>query len=347
MNHKKIDAISDTMRIIYESAENNMVKEVNLSVARDSLRSLPRIQLLKRRLDVIKNNTDNIVESMLKKISDDEGIKLSRVADDNRLLTGNLANSALNLYNRSFNRISLRGTIPLKEAIKNEAQRNFDTRMKVTYRDGRNVGYKEYMEMSTRTTLQQEIGASQLDAGERAGVVFYITNHFKDCADDHADYQGKIYYDERYKSFGYDNAEIEAIIRSKRMLGVQTVRDGKPWLTTRPNCRHTFTPISIDQARGGAKKLVDDLKISTGSYRDKNYQDTQKQRYNERQIRFYKARMEQNEALSSVLGDNTMADTVQRDKVLVSKWQARQRALIDKNPTLGRDYYRESLELQR
>lgn len=338
MNHKKIDALAETMRIIYEQAENSMVTEINVALAKQT-----PIRTLARQLNTIKRESDDMVESMLKKISDEEGISLERLASDNRVLTSQLAMGALGMFDRSSRRIQLRGAIPLVESVKQEALRNFDERMKVTYRDGRNVGYKEYMEMATRTTIQQEIGASQLATGGQAGVVFYITNHFKDCADDHKDYQGKIYYDARWRDFGYDTEtaeRIQGIINKKRMLSVQEVRDGKPYLTTRPNCRHTFTPISVGQASGSADALVRDLKISTGSYRGDNYDDTVKQRYNERQIRYYKARMEQ-----SVKMGAGYEDIVQRDKVLIAKWQARQRALIKANPSLSRDYRRESLRL--
>lgn len=338
MNHKKIDALAETMRIIYERAENSMVTEINVALAKQ----IP-IRTLARQLNTIKRESDDMVESMLKKISDEEGISLERLASDNRVLTSQLATGALGMFDRSSRRIQLRGATSLVESVKQEALRNFDERMKVTYRDGRNVGYKEYMEMATRTTIQQEIGASQLATGGQAGVVFYITNHFKDCADDHKDYQGKIYYDARWRDFGYDDEmseRIQGIINKKRMLSVQEVRDGKPYLTTRPNCRHTFTPISVEQASGSADALVRDLKISTGSYRGDNYDDTVKQRYNERQIRYYKARMEQ-----SVKMGAGYEDAVQRDKVLIAKWQARQRALIEANPSLSRDYRRESLRL--
>lgn len=338
MNHKKIDALAETMRIIYEQTENNMVTEINVALAKQT-----PTRPLARKLNAIKMQSDSMVETMLKKISDDEGIQLARLTSDNRVLTSQLVDGALNMFNRSANRIQLRGATPLVESVKLEANRNFTNRMKVTYRDGRNVGYKEYMEMATRTTIQQEIGNAQLVTGGNAGVVFYITNHFRDCADDHKDYQGKIYYDARWREFGYDaetTERIQGVINKKRMLSVQEVRDGKPWLTTRPNCRHTFTPISLEQATGKASDVVSDLKLSTGSYRDANYEDTVKQRYNERQIRFYKARMEQYDKMGA-----DYSDFMQRDKTLVAKWQARQRALMDKNSTLSRDYRRESLKI--
>lgn len=349
MNHKKIDAISESLRLVYETAENNMVAEVNMRVARDSISTLARVRTLQQTLGKVKLETDDIVEKVLKRASDMEGISLVKLTEENRLKTTEMFGSAFTTYARSMNRVvSLRATKPLRESIFAETQRNISQGMKVTYANGRSIGYKEYMEMNTRTTVQREIGSSQLSSGGQAGVVFYITNHFADCADDHKAYQGKIYYDERWREFGYDidtAKEIDKIIRSKNMLGVQRVRDDAPYLTTRPNCRHSFTPISIEQAGGRASGIVSDLKLSTGSYKDENYEDMQRQRYQERQIRFYKNRMEQNEKLGSVLGADIVADKVRADQLLIRKWQLAQRKLVEKNPVLSRDYRRETSKI--
>lgn len=348
MNHKKIDALSEEMRIVYESAENNMVAEINSQIARDGISHIARRRVLENKLGIIKIETDKIVSKMLSNASDNLGIGITSLEEENTLKTSEMMTNALITYGRSMARVlRLRSNEEIKQSIIKETQGNIADGIKVTYRNGRTVGYKEYMEMSTRTTLQREIGSSQLSAGASAGIVFYIVNHFRDCADDHADYQGKIYYDERWRDFGYsqdDVLKIEQIIRSKKMLGVQTVRDGKPWLTTRPNCRHTFTAISIEQAGGKATDIVRDLKLSTGSYRDANYEDTVKQRYNERQIRFYKNRLEQNEKLNGIL-DGGLDDKINADKMAIRKWQARQRKLTSDNPSLSRDYRREATQI--
>ena len=341
--NKKIDALTEEMRIVYETAENNMVAEINSQIARDGISNIARRRVLENKLGRIKLETDNIITKLLSCVSVVEGVNLTSLVDDNTLKTSEMTLSAMQSYGRSMSRvIRLRSGDELKQSIIAETQRNISDGLKVTYRNGRTVGYKEYMEMATRTTIQREIGASQLSSGGQASVVFYIVNHFADCADDHADYQGKIYYDERWRTFGYsaeDTDKIEKIIKNK--LSVQSVRDGNPWLTTRPNCRHTFTPITIEQAGGRPNDIVREMKLSSGSYRDANYDATVKQRYNERQIRFYKNRMEQNEKLNGILGGG-LDDKINADKIAVRRWQARQRQLVDNNPVLARDYRRET-----
>jgi len=336
------DHVSETMRILFETAENNMVAQMNkklvtVPTGEYQISKLAQVNNLKHSLEVVKKRADSMISKALNRV---EGLELKPLVEDNKRATAMMIASTLTSYRRAVSQVvRLSETMPLKEAIKRQTQEGINNGVKIATAGGeRMVGYKEYMEMNVRTTVQREIGEMQMASGGQAGVVFYISNHFADCADDHKDYQGRIYYDERYATFGYDAetlARIQALISSKRMLGIQSVREKPPYLTTRPNCRHTLTPISVEQAGMSASGLVSSLKLSSGSYRDENYDDLQQQRYNERQIRFYKGRMEANKELG-------YDDLVNRDKHLVSKWQATQRKLISSNEVLSRDYRRET-----
>lgn len=336
------DHVSETMRILFETAENNMVAKMNKKLISEvdgnyQITKLAQVNNLRAELEAVKRRADSMISKALNRV---EGIELKRLITDNERATTMMIASTLTSYRRAVSQVvRLSETMPLREAIKRQTQEGINSGVKIATAGGkRMVGYKEYMEMNVRTTVQREIGESQMASGGQAGVVFYISNHFADCADDHKAYQGRIYYDERYATFGYDVetlTRILSLISSKKMLSIQSVREQAPYLTTRPNCRHTLTPISIEQAGGSASQLVSNLKLSSGSYRDENYEDLQQQRYNERQIRFYKSRMEANKELG-------YDDLVSRDKHLVSKWQATQRKLIDSNDVLSRDYRRET-----
>lgn len=334
---KQADIIADTMREILEATENNMITRANQALVK---RERPSIPQLRREL----NTSLKLQAQILSRAEEITGANLKRLRDE-MVKSGNLLISSTMKYvdRANANIVRMERSMPLREAIFKQTQLGIDTGLKITYKNGRNYGYKEYMEMNTRTTVQQEIGALQLASGGNAGIVFYVANVFQDCADDHADYQGKIYYDDRWRGFGYsdeDTTKIEKLI--KNMLSVQDVREKPPYLTTRPNCRHSLTPISIEQAGGNTQSLIRDLKLSTGSYREGNYEALQQQRYNERQIRFYKNRLEHNKAL----GDIVPSDVIHRDKFLVSKWQQEQRNLIKKyDDVLERDYRRETRKI--
>lgn len=343
LSDHQVDVIAETMREVLEATENNMITRANELLAKQSIMSVPRIRA---ELSRIALSGYEIQQNILTRAEIVTGTKLDvlkRELDKGSQLLVSSTMGYLNMARKNI--INMERVMPIREAIFKQTQQGFDSGLKINVSPRRQYGYKEYMEMTVRTTVQREIGSLQMASGKQAGLVFYISNHFADCADDHKAYQGRIYYDARYKSMGYsakDVDEIEHIISVKDMLSVQEVREGKPYLTTRPNCRHTLTPISIEQARGSARELVSKLKLSTGSYRDKNYEALQQQRYNERQIRYYKARYEHNKQLGDVVSPEILA----RDRILVSKWQGVQREHIKKNDdVLMRDYRRETREV--
>ena len=307
---------SDEIRELYETTENDYNLRVQLAVKKG-----------KSRTDLLASlrKSAKAASKLLNGLTDNKS-----VVDITAKMNKNLIKSSERGFVRTKARVTrLARTVPLVEAIERETRQGIKAGLKVKV-NGRNYGYKEYMEMKVRTTIQNEIGEKQLEAGKAAGVIFYICNAFSDAADDHSAWQGKIYYD---KDVGRSN-EVREFIKKKKLKSVQWVR-GKPvWLTTRPNCRHFLTSISVQQAMGvEPKNLLAALKLTSGKHKDKNYDLTQKQRYNERQIRKYKTRLESNEKLGN---------DIAQDKLLVRKWQSQQRGLIKKNPQLERDYRKES-----
>ncbi|NCD15607.1 MAG: hypothetical protein EOL92_10340, partial [Bacteroidia bacterium] len=299
---------------------------------------------LKRQMDMDYEEAMASIGGTLDRVAEMTGADMTKARKTAERMTGMLVRSAMMMHDRAVKRVMrLTKTTPLRESIVRVTQEGIERGIPVTYRDGRQMGYKEYMEMNVRTTVQHEIGEQQLEVGGNVGVVFYACNVYQDCADDHKDYQGKVYYDKRYLTMGFDDETVRGIeraIRQRNMLAVQDVRDGKPYLTTRPNCRHNLTPISLEQATD--ERIVNKLGLVRGSYRDDKYAATQEQRYNERQIRAYKARLDMNERMYAKSPSDALASQIARDKVLVRQWQSRQRALLRANPHLERDYRRET-----
>jgi len=326
--------ISDTLNKIGATGSSYFTQQ---SIRRTKLRKL----LQKDAKDAIRT-----LEQVTNNAAELAGINADKLNKQIKAQTGLLIGSAFKAHGAAVGKIvRLEKIRPLQDAIFTQTQRGINEGFKVKTKSGM-MGYKEYMEMSVRTTLQTEISEQQLKFNSKAGVVFYISNVYADCADDHKDYQGKVYYDNRYKSFGLGKEMVALIskkIRQDKMMSIQKVRNGKPYLTTRPNCRHKITPLSIEQGLNVSKvKLIKDLKLSTGSYKKANYKDSQKQRYNERQIIHFKSRKEINKALYKKTGDENYLIQSQKDSVLTTKYQKSQRDLLKSNPTLDRDYRRET-----
>lgn len=79
-------------------------------------------------------------------------------------------------------------------------------------------------------------------------LIFYLCSRHSNCAEDHKDYEGRLYYD-RFWRTKYKNQpewlikKIEKFINDNHLLAVQYISTAPVWLTTRPYCKHFFTRI--------------------------------------------------------------------------------------------------------
>lgn len=334
--HEIADSLATEMRQVFEAAENNMLIISNVELTKNSTLKQKRQAIINKRLNVAK-----IVDKQISKTTNKpEFLK------ESRKFTTLMLNEATKLAMKNARKIDrLKSVDDIKASIFQQTQKGINEGIKIKTKKGK-VGYKEYMEMKVRTNIQSEISERQLKIGAKAKIVFYIVNEFSDCADDHAEYQGKIYYDDRWQSFGFTEEAEQKIakrILDKRMLSIQKVRNEPPYLTTRPNCRHSFKPIPIDTALNkDNRKILDDNKWTTGTYKSKNYLATQEQRKNERQIRKYKAKANINMQMYKKTNNPQFLNQARKDKFIYNKYRTKQINLLKANPDLQRDYRRES-----
>ena len=221
--------------------------------------------------------------------------------------------------------------------------------MFMTYRNGRRVSFKAYQEMNVRTTMHQEALDYQFESAREMGVVFYLASSHGDCADDHKDYQGRLYYDESWQSIAKESQHraIADFIRNNKLMSIQDVRDGKPYLTTRPNCRHTFKPLTLDQVlNSSVKELLVEHKLIKGKYDSAKYKNLQQQRLLERKVRQAKQERDNLEIeiknAKDVETKKKLQEKLAYKKSLVHKNQRELNHLVKGNPYLERDYRREN-----
>ena len=262
-----------------------------------------------------------------------------------------LGNDAIKAYESTLRDITLnvKAAADLKEQIGKHLATGLD--IGVVYKDGKKYKFDTYFEMKARTDIQQDIGKNMIAAGKDAGVIFYITSFYGDCAPDHADYQGKIYVDKDWEHLAPKDRldEIRDYINSHKIMTVQEVTEDKPFLTTRPNCRHYFQYIDIDSVLGA--KNQDDVKQLraerdlnfNGKYKPDKYQALQQQRLNERKIRAEKREIQKQEQLLHLYpGDKEIQSKIKIGEANVKNIQAEQRSLIKQYDNLERRYDRES-----
>lgn len=330
-----------------QNANKKRYKEVLINLARTELQrinqALERVYLLS--YEQIAKDTIDITktEIIVKDVPESVIRQISKMKEENLFEILKLANISYRQYVQQVKIISALSTPDnFYDVFKRQTIKGVDKGLMVTYRDGRQFTWKAYMEMNARTTIHHELGEEQIKSGTELGIIFYMCDLYSDCAPDHRDYQGKLYYNEEADI----PDEVMEFIKSHNIQSMQEVRDGDPYLTTRPNCRHNFHAISTQEAIGKSEKeILEKEHLSKGKYKDSNYEVVQEQRKIERAIRKYKMRQENGEALFQATGRKEFKPTGQ-EKALIKKWQSISRQHIKENPTLlKRDYDRENIRV--
>lgn len=87
---------------------------------------------------------------------------------------------------------------------------------------------------------------------QRLPIIFYLCSYHEKCAEDHKAYQGKIYVDRYWRSALEQYTElmwlidpIDAYIKNHDVMTMQEVVGNKPYITTRPYCKHFFIPVDV------------------------------------------------------------------------------------------------------
>lgn len=269
--------------------------------------------------------------------------QIKQMKEFNAKQVATLANQTLKTYTKQVKIIdSLSSPEDLYDVVKQQVPKGVENGVKIVYKDGKQFTWKAYMEMNVRTTVHQEMAQHQVKVGARVNQIFYICDSFGDCAPDHADYQGKIYYNEECDI----PDDVQAYIDANGIQSMQEVMNGEPFLTTRPNCRHNFHAVPTDEVMGmSSEDILDKEGLSHGEYKDSNYEATQQQRYNERQIRKWKL---QEETARSIQKETGLKDSADANKAhqKVLEWQKKQRELIKENKdVLHRQYDRENAKV--
>lgn len=100
--------------------------------------------------------------------------------------------------------------------------------------------------------------------------IFFVCSKHRKPAEDHKDYQGKIYVDRfwRTKLDSDMQRKVGAYIKNHNVLTVQYIIGEPVYMTTRPYCKHYFIPVNTSTVLTNSyKKVVD----STGLHSHKWY----------------------------------------------------------------------------
>lgn len=114
---------------------------------------------------------------------------------------------------------------------------------------------------------------------KRDNLIFFLCSFHEDSASDHEDYQGKIYIDSDYKKkikIKELLSQIELYIYYNNTPSIQSVVFDKPYLITRPNCRHFIKAIDTNRVlthNVGNILLEEKMYFKEGKIEEKNNRD--------------------------------------------------------------------------
>ena len=355
-----------------QMAQTNEVNKGIIAIVR---KGKPTIQdLVKKSFDdatnIAKDKLSEVNEGKPISISNNEAVqaRLGLVDENFKLLTLNHTRVTASLPAKIYANIN---SIPghstwtmekhleeFHKSIELAYKKELPNMTSVNYANGRNVSFKSYVEMAIRTEINNVAVDMMQEGCKGLGIVLFLASTLSDSAPDHAPYQGKCYILQDWRSIipSSEHQKYENLIQRQNIKTLEWVKEqgtyktktGKIYkigLGVRPNCRHTFTPITYEQAISKDKTL-DDLGLkSKGVYNKDKYIQSQKQRNFERNIRQLK--LEYNNKVTEIKLTKNQADAERLSseadilKRSIRNAQENLRELIRNYPYLDRQYSRE------
>lgn len=356
-----------------QMAQTNEVNKGIIAIVR---KGKPTIQdLVKKSFDdatnIAKDKLSEVNEGKPISISNNEAVqaRLGLVDENFKLLTLNHTRVTASLPAKIYANIN---SIPghttwtmekhleeFHKAIELAYKKELPNMTSVNYANGRNVSFKSYVEMAIRTEINNVAVDMMQEGCKGLGIVLFLASTLSDSAPDHAPYQGKCYILQDWRSIipSSEHQKYENLIQRQNIKTLEWVKEqgtyktktGKTYkigLGVRPNCRHTFTPITYEQAVSKDKTLEDLGLKGKGVYNKDKYIQSQKQRNFERNIRQLK--LEYNNKVAEIKATKNQADAERLSseadilKRSIRNAQERLRELIRNYPYLDRQYSREN-----
>ena len=147
---------------------------------------------------------------------------------------------------------------------------------------------------------------------------FFLCSAHPKPAKDHAEYQGRMYYDENWEETGnysdQDKIAIRAYIRNHKLQTVQWVTGPPVYLVFRPNCKHYLTNIPLDEVLAASARSL----LKKHGMIESDQLPASEQRLN---YRMYYNRMKVEEELNKYVSCPKLKQDMIRDRKLIDKWK--------------------------
>ena len=145
-----------------------------------------------------------------------------------------------------------------------------------------------------------------MHASRAQGQVFYLCTAHSGCAEDHVEWQGRIYVDRFWRNTLKDDPEtlyaVKSYLNNHEIKTVQWVMGPPVFLITRPYCRHRMIPIPIQEVLHGSLNHIQ-------KHHPEYYEITRKGDYRKK---FYRLRYEVHKGMG-------LEAEARRDKILLAR----------------------------
>lgn len=168
--------------------------------------------------------------------------------------------------------------------------------------------------------IERRRKGSELNKLMSSGVFYLCSSHVKP-AKDHAEWEGKIYVSASWEArIGPDeHDQVKEFIDQNDIRTIEWVTGDPVYMCTRPNCKHYFTPISVQDA---LSRSVKELLESKNMYmQDKIPMSREKMAY-----KVYYERLKVLTYLYKMCPSGKLKDDVSKTRKLTQKWSIRARS---------------------
>ena len=192
---------------------------------------------------------------------------------------------------------------------------------------------RKFEERAKEEEIRKWLKGARDAEGMGAPGTFFLLSWHGDSAEDHAPYQGRVYYAEGWEKAiadPGDRAKVALSIARKGIKSFQWVVGPPVYMVTRPYCRHYFRPISAKEAlESGPAELLRKHGMASavgkrGAFQTLNYSLGNKySRSNvESIIRQYEDRLDLHLKMQREHASPELARMVAKDRLLLEKWRS-------------------------
>lgn len=145
---------------------------------------------------------------------------------------------------------------------------------------------------------------------------FILVSWHKDSANDHIDWQGKIYVNEDF----LNEPKVKEIAEQRKMQTFQWLIGEPVYMITRPNCRHYFQPLSVKEVEDNSVQSLLKKYGMVHKVGQRGLFQTLADKNRKALVQKYKERLALLEGLKKIQPTLKLEQAIKKTKLLIKKW---------------------------